>query len=70
MKYLVTYQLTGLEFLKSECCNYFDEQKTAIDFYKELKKDHFFTNVKFLMIKSKETKSKKIIVVDIFKKDN
>lgn len=70
MKYLVTYQLTGLEFLESECCKYFDDQKTAIDFYKELKNDHFYTNVKFLMIKSKETKSKKVIIVDIFKKDN
>lgn len=70
MKYLVTYQLTGLEFLESEQCKYFDDKNEAIKFYNELKSDHFYTDVKFIAIKSKETKTKKVIIVDIFKKGN
>ena len=68
MKYLVTYQLTGLEFLDSEQCKYFNDKYKAIEFYKELKHDHFYTDVKFIAIKSKETKTNKVIIVDIFKK--
>lgn len=70
MKYLVTYQLTGLEFLESEHCKYFDDKNEAIKLYKDLKSDHFYTDVKFITIKSKEAKTKKVIIVDIFKKGN
>lgn len=69
MKYLVTYQLSGLEFLHSQQCKYFSDKKEAIEYYKDLKSDHFYTYVKFIAIKSKETTSKKIVIVDIFKKD-
>ena len=70
MKYLVTYQLTGLEFLHNQSCKYFDDKKEAVEYYKELKSDRFYTDVKFIAIKSKETSSKKLIIVDIFKKGN
>ena len=69
MKYLVPYQLTGLEFLESEQCQYFTDKTKALDFYNELKSDHFYTDVKFITIKSKEIKTNKIIIVDIFNKD-
>ena len=69
MKYLVTYQLTGLEFLETKSCQYFDDKKKAMEFYNELKKDYFYTDVKFIAINSKQTKSKKIVIVDIFKKE-
>lgn len=66
MKYLVTYQLTGLEFLESEQCKYFTDKKSAIDYYKELKSDHFYTDVKFVTLKEKP--AKKIIIIDVVKR--
>ena len=69
MKYLVTYQLIGLEFLETKSCQYFDDKKKAMKFYNKLKKDYFYTDVKFIAINSKQTKSKKIVIVDIFKKE-